>query len=303
MTDRYLVLGDHHGDTESLRRVLDDIEGERFDFVVHVGDFTDAMREDREAAATQLQAVEPYLDDLADHARHDLVWVYGNRDLFGDFEYDLDVGTQIPDAGRVTVGGQQFTNAPDAVDADTILVTHMETWRLVDHFDGLAHFCGNTHLGRQKGRRLNSAFLQYTNRETGEQRYGGYFVVEVDESPPFDIEMREIGTLDRFECPEHGERGVQFHAAFDECMYCTRPNILWREMCASAFYGLTHDSDRNSVADAELVDHAVGLWDDTPTDFRSEFAAYLGEITDDRYAPLTRTDGGDLTLAEKSYAY
>ncbi|WP_440991683.1 metallophosphoesterase [Haloarchaeobius baliensis] len=303
MGDRYLVLGDHHGDTESLRRVLDDVDGETFDFVVHVGDFTDAMRAGRETASRQLREVEPLLADLADHARHDLVWVWGNRDTFGEFDATLDVGTEIPTAGCVTVGGQRFTNSPDAVAEDVILVTHMETWRLLDQFEGRAHFCGNTHLGRLKGRRLNSAFLQCTHRKTGEQSYGGYFLVDVTDEPPLDVEMREIGTLNRFDCPEHGERGVQYHDAFDDCMYCAEPDILRREMAASAFYGLTHDRDQDTVSAGELVSSAVDLWDDSPTDFRSEFAAYVDGIEDDRYAPLARTDGGRLCVAETSYAY
>lgn len=303
MGQRFLVFGDHHGDTESLRRLLDDIEGETFDFAVHVGDFTNAMREDRATAAEQLQAVEPYLETIVDQTRHGLVWVYGNRDYFGDFEYDLDVGTQVPDEGTVTVGGQRITNSLAAVDSDVILVTHMETWRLIDHFTGRAHFCGNTHLGRYKGRRLNSAFLQYTRRDTGEQTFGGYFVVEIGETLPFDVERRCIGSLDRIECERHRERGVQFRSAFEDCMYCAEPLILMREMAASAFYGLTYDADRNAVSDRTLVDYAADLWDDPPTGFRAEFGEYLDEIDSDRYAPLTRTDDGKLAVADESYAY
>jgi hypothetical protein len=303
MGRRYLVLGDHHGDTESLRRVRDDIAGETFEYVVHVGDFTDAVRAGGEKAAEQLQEVEPLLEDIASHARHDLVWVWGNRDHFGDFDAELDVGTEIPDDGCVSVGGQRFTNDLAAVESDVVLVTHMERWRLLDEFDGRAHFCGNTHLGRVKGRRLNSAFLQYTHPEIGEQSFGGYFVVELGEDSPLDVEMREIGTLDRYDCDEHGERGVQYHAAFDECMYCAQPDILMREMGATAFYGLTHDSDRETVRDDELVGYAGDLWEDPPTGFRSEFAAYLDGVTEDRYAPLDRTDEGLLRVAEKSYAY
>ncbi|MFB6152760.1 MAG: metallophosphoesterase [Halodesulfurarchaeum sp.] len=42
MTDRFLVMGDNHGDTESLRRVREDIRGEAIDLAIHVGDFTSA---------------------------------------------------------------------------------------------------------------------------------------------------------------------------------------------------------------------------------------------------------------------
>jgi predicted phosphodiesterase len=303
MSDRFLVMGDNHGDTESLRRVLEDTAGESVDYVVHVGDFTRAMRhDDPDLGVEQLREVEPVLAEFEDRAEHDLLWVWGNQDLFGDLTYDLDVGTEIPDDGVAEAGGQRFTNDPGSVDEDTILVTHMERWRLLDHFDGRAHFCGNTHLGRKFGRRLNSAFLQARNPETGDQTYGGYFVVELG-ADTFDVEMRSIGSLERRDCEVHGERGVQFLASQYDCMYDLDDRVLCRELAASAFYGVTHDEARESASVEEVVDYAVGLWDDAPDGFREAFASYLEGVDEDRYAPLARTDDGRLVVAVRSYAY
>jgi len=309
VTGRYLVFGDHHGDTESLERLLNDTAGERFDYAVHVGDFTDAARRGSAVAVEQLRAVEPYLEAVADRARHGLLWVYGNRDEFGAFDADLDVGTELPADGCVTVGGQRFTNSLAAVEGDVVLVTHMERWRLLDHFDGRVHFCGNTHLGRVTERRLNSAFLQHTVRETDEQLFGGYFVVDVTEDGLSNVEMREVGELNRFECDVHGERGVQYHASWDDCTYCAEPANLMREMAASAYYGLTTASEEQSdvehpaVTDARLVDAAVDLWDEPPAGFRDEFESYLDEVDTDRYAPVERTEEDRLVLSEQTYAY
>jgi len=302
MSDRFLVMGDNHGDSESLQRVLDDTAGESFDYVVHVGDFTRAMRHDADLGVEQLRETEHLLREFDERADHGLLWVWGNQDLFGDLDYDVDAGTEIPSDGAVSVGGQRFTNDPERVDPDTVLVTHMETWRLVDHFDGRAHFCGNTHFGRRKDRRLNSAFLQVTNPETGEQRYGGYFVVEMRDDG-FDVELRPIGDLERSACARHRERGVQFLPSDWDCMYAWDDRVLLREMAASAFYGVTRDADREHATAAELVEHAVGLWDDPPEDFREEFADYLGDLGDDRYAPLAEREDGRVEVAEKSYAY
>jgi predicted phosphodiesterase len=305
MAARYLVMGDNHGDTESLRRVLDNARGESFDAAIHVGDFTRAMRHDDPAlGADQLSDVEPVLREFDALADHGLLWVWGNQDLFGDIEYDIDVGTEIPRDGAVTVGGQRFTADPERVVEDTILVTHMEHWRLLDHFAGRAHFCGNTHLGRRLGRRLNSAFLHVTDPETSESVYGGYFVVEVGPDT-FDVEMRSIGDLHRRECATHRERGVQFLASDYDCMYDLDDRVLLREMAASAFYGLTGDDDTggSTVEDNALTECAVGLWDDPPARFEADFRTYLDAISDDRYAPLARADDGGLEVAEDSYAY
>lgn len=202
MADRFLVLGDNHGETESLRRVLADSEDESLDYVVHVGDFTRAWREARqlndepagiELGVDQLRAVEPLLERLDDRATHGLVWVPGNQDYFGDLPSDLDVGTEIPAMGHVSVGGQRFTNAPYEAGSADVLVTHMEKWSIVDHFDGRAHFCGNTHRGRHYGRRLNSAFLHFLHPKSGDAVYGGYFIVELDGDDGFDVELRPIG--------------------------------------------------------------------------------------------------------------
>lgn len=37
-----LVMGDNHGDVESLEQVIADTQGEQFDFIIHVGDLTNA---------------------------------------------------------------------------------------------------------------------------------------------------------------------------------------------------------------------------------------------------------------------
>ncbi len=303
---RYLVLGDNHGDTESLERVLDDVGDETVDFAVHVGDFTRAWRNDRrgrEAMATeQLRAVEPHLDALDDLARHGLVWVWGNQDYFGDVDYDLTVGTEVPDEGTVTVGGQRFANDPAAVEEDVVLVTHMETWRLVDEFAGRAHFCGNTHRGRHVNRRLNAAFLRVRDEAADVDRLGGYFLVDVDDDG-LDVEMRSIGSLERRTCDRHGERGVQFQPAGRDCMFCEDRRALFREMAASAFYGATGGDETATVPREELVAGAVALWDDPPEGFERDFGEYLAAVDEDRYAPLTSVGGDELALAEERYAY
>lgn len=304
MSERYLVMGDNHGDTESLHRVLDDTAGESFDYAVHVGDFTRAMRHDRDRGVEQLRAVEPVLERIDDRADHGLVWVWGDQEYFGDLPYDVEAGTEVPQDGSVTVGGQRFTNDPGNVTADAVLVTHMETWRLADHFEGKAHFCGNTHLGRRLGRRLNSAFLQATPRGEDGKRFGGYFVVEVDDRG-FDVELRPIGDLRRVRCDEHRERGVQFLPSDQPCMFCWQDEVLMREMAASAFYGVTRaaGSNRDSASVEAIVEYAVDLWDDSPSGFRADFESYLASVDDDRYAPLAEAEPGRLTVAAESYAY
>lgn len=303
MRQRFLVMGDNHGDTTALRRVLTGVAGETVDYVVHVGDFTNAVRDGRQRAAAQLRASEPILEQIADHARHGFVWVYGNRDHYGDIPADLDVGTRVPDDGSVTVEGQRFTNDPAVVDRETILVTHLEHWSLLDQFGGRAHLCGNTHRGRSKGRRLNAAFLQYADSETGDQSYGGYFVVEVTDSPPFDVTLQSFGGLERKCCPVHGERGDLFLPPDRACMYCANPVFLMREMAATSFYGVTEGEDDATVSITDLVAYAVSLWDEPPPEFAAEFRTYLETVEDDRYAPLSNAGDGVLEVAEPSYAY
>jgi predicted phosphodiesterase len=312
MTHRLLVMGDNHGDLESLNRVLDEVEPDSFDYVVHVGDFTKAWRTARQnddeamgkkCGATELREVEPVLEEFDALADYGLVWVYGNQDYFGDLDYDLSVGTRLPEDDVVTVGDLRFTNSLDHVADDVVLVTHMEYWRLADHFDGLAHFCGNSHRGRHKGRRLNSSYLQLRDPETEQKHFGGYFIVELSETSGPNVEMRSLGELSRIECDCHAERGVQFQPESRGCMFCNEEGTLFREMCASGFYGLTHGTERDTVTDEDLLDYAADLWEQPPDGFRAKFRSYLANLEDDRYAPLTRSDDGYIRLADKTYAY
>ena len=249
MTQRFLVMGDNHGDAGSLRRVLAAIEDDPIDAAIHIGDFTTAWRTSRqhdderlgkERGVEQLREVEPVLEAIDTHASHGLLWVWGNQDYFGDLDYDLDVGTEIPDDGYVEAAGQRFTSSPDRVESDAVLVTHVEKWSLLDHFEGRAHFCGNTHCGRHLGRRLNTAFLKLTDPEMETTTYGDYVVVDFGDDS-INVELRSIGDLERKACDRHGERGVQFRPADEDCMHCTDERILFREMAATAFYGLTGD--------------------------------------------------------------
>jgi len=302
MSERWLVMGDHHGDAEALERVLDDTAGETFDYAVHVGDFTRAMRHDETLGVEQLRETEPLLRSIDDRADHGLLWVWGDQDYYGDLDYDLDVGTEIPDDDCVTVGGRRFTNSLAHVDPDTVLVTHDEHWRLADHFDGHAHVCGNTHFGRRFGRRLNAAFLQETDPETGEQHYGGYFVVTFD-GADFDVEVRALGDLERTVCERHRERGVQFLPSDWDCMYAWDDRVLLRELAASAFYGVTDRGERDAADPEALVEYAVGLWDDPPAGFREDLGAYLDSLGEDRYAPLAGREDGRVEVAASSYSY
>lgn len=332
MTTRLLVMGDNHGGTESLERVLEDTEGETFDLAVHVGDFTCAWRESRrrddEAAGTalgvaQLRGVEPLLERIEARTEHGLLWVYGNQDYFGELDHDLSVGTEIPDDGHVTACGHRFTNAPELVESGDVLVSHLEHWRLVDNFDGHTHFCGNSHRGRRYGRRLNASFLELDHPETGETHYGGYFVVELDDDVT--VDMRSIGDLERTVCDRHADRGVQFQPSCRPCMFCEDDRILMRELAASSFYALTEAPPRwtappldSSEPDSHthgsmeelatagvdaVAEHALERLSDPPGGFREDFEAYLRDVDDDRYGPLTRTSDDRLAVADRSYAY
>jgi predicted phosphodiesterase len=293
-SQRILVMGDNHGNTESLERVVADTEGERFDFVVHVGDFTNAHNEDKATGGEQLRAVEPYLETLADRADKGLVYVYGNRDYYGDLDHTLDVGTYVPQEGSVTVGDQRFTQDPDAVAPDDILITHTEKKAMIDHFPGRAYFCGHTHTGRYKDRMLNSAFLYRDDSKAATTLYGGYFVIGVGDEPPFDVDFRNIGSLDTTVCQRHLERGVLIGPEYHNCMFCWKPVKLLREMSKTAFYGVTHGLDRDHASEDEIVECAVELWESPPTGFADEFSEYISQVERDPKGSLVYNDDGHL---------
>jgi predicted phosphodiesterase len=283
-------MGDNHGNTESLERVVADTEAETFDFVIHVGDFTNGHNVGRSEGTDQLRAVEPYLKKLAERATHGFLYVYGNRDYYGDLGYSLDVGTHIPEDEFVTVGRQRFTQTAELVEENDILVTHGEIAAMLDHFEGRAYFCGHTHTGRYKDRTLNSAFLYRDDSKADTAIYGGYFVVEVRDEPPFDIDLRNFGRLNTTVCQTHQDRGVLIGPDYHECMYCWRPVELYREIASSAYYGLTNDGDQIGVTDEQLVGYALDLFESPPTDFKSQFSQYLRGV--DPLGPLERNEDG-----------
>lgn len=314
-TDRILVFGDNHGNADTLQQVADETVGESFDYIVHVGDLTNTTQEGKDSrdaetiAADQIERIRPPLERLA--GRGELVYIWGNRDGYGDPmpEDGLDVGTLIPRGESRTVDGQRFTTDPEAVDSETILVTHGPHVWAVDHFDGLAHFSGHTHKGRYRNRFLNSALL-YRERGLPEPIHGGYFILDVGTEPPFNVEFRNLGDLKQIVCHEHIERGVGFQPDFHTCRYCYYEGELEEEILTSAYHALAErgatvevepeggviqapapipddaharprlSDDATGVHEAALLEYGCGLWNDPPDGFRRDFEAYLAALSD-----------------------
>jgi predicted phosphodiesterase len=296
---RLLVMGDNHGNAETLEQVANETAGETFDYLIHVGDLTNVVWDGH--PAEQVEAIRPALSTLTD--RGELVYIWGNRDKWGDPmpEDGLGLGTLIEQGETRTIDGQRFTTDPEAVDGDTILLTHGEHDWAIDHFDGLAYFCGHTHAGRFIGRMLNSAFLYRDESFGAEPLQGGYFIVEISEDRTFDVEFRNLGGLAKVICPDHIERGIQFLPDGLNCNYCYNDGDLEKELLTSAFYALAEldaadevtaapegsivqsrtgedGSERTAVHETALVEYACGLWDSPPAGFRESFTEYLGSL-------------------------
>ncbi|AXG07448.1 hypothetical protein DU500_14005 [Haloplanus rubicundus] len=299
MSQDILVMGDNHGNVESLDQVVADTEGECFDYVIHVGDLTNAYFDGLDNGVEQLKSVESRLEDLADRAKSGLLYIYGNRDgTQGEQVYEhheLDVGTRIPPEGTITIEDQTFTQDPERVDEDEILVTHGEYVHLLDHFDGRAYFSGHVHTGRYKDRCLNSAFLYRTDDHGSEPLIGGYFVVTLDEEPPFEIDFRNLGRLKKIICHKHHERGVLFGPDFHDCQFCYDNQLqLMQEMAKSSFYGLTNQNEREAVSEEELVEYAMSLFNNPPDDFKRIFTNYIDGVGSSPLDPLRRNESGKL---------
>lgn len=297
-----LVMGDNHGDVESLEMVVSDTEGETFDYVVHVGDLTNTWFDGLDDGVEQLRNVEAYLELLEERTLGGLLYIYGNRDhtrgpnsRYVYKEHELGVGTRIPTEGAVSIDGQRFTQNPEEVEGDDILVTHGEHVPMLDHFGGRAYFSGHEHTGRYKGSCLNSAFLYRTGNHGADPLIGGYFVVTVDNAPPFQVDFRNLDRLQKIICNKHHDRGVLFAPDFHDCQFCYDGELqLLQEMATSAFYGLTHNEERECVSNEELVAYAVGLWNTPPRNFEQLFTRYVEKVGQSPRDPLQRNESGQL---------
>lgn len=284
---RLLCMGDNHGNASSLRRVVDETEGEQFDFIIHVGDITNACRDGLEAGADQLASIRPLFEDLSE--RGELVYVWGNRDfeicmkgmgtrVDTHAETGSMPGTRVPTAGTVEIAGQDFTQEPDEVDEETILITHYFLPELLDDFAGRAYVSGHVHTGRCKNNVLNTAFLYRDGENGAKQSEGGYFIVEIDDGE-IDVSLRSLGGLTRGTCPKHIARGVQFtpdnwRAA---CTFCYDEDDFYQEIIDSVQYRLEKPDAEISVA--EITDVAIDRYQGAgvPRDFERQLTAYAEE--------------------------
>lgn len=283
---RILALGDNHGDTESLEKVVDQTQGEEFDFIIHTGDITNAFKTDLQTGVEQLRAIEPYFEKLAE--RGALVYIYGNRDKERTFggeaqhitdEYELDVGHRLPAGESIIVDGQRFTADPDDADSDTILLTHWLSQHEFYQSPARAYFSGDTHRARHWGTALNSGYL---HNDKGFN--GAYFIGELGDDG-MDVTVHGIDqSWKGFVCPDHEWYGRQFTPEQFGCGLCkfgtTRQFI---PITSSVFAEIVDDVENetasidNLVAGARkhIIDH---------NGFADQFREYLEALAEAEHA-------------------
>jgi predicted phosphodiesterase len=285
---RLLCFGDNHGDVESLNQVATETEGETFDYIVHVGDITNACIDGMSEGAEQLQEVKSVLEDFAD--RSELLYVWGNRDYrtgtkpLGDrIDKYADIssmpGTHIPQQGSVTVDGQRFCQDPASVTDDAILVTHYYDSRLLEHFSGKAYFSGHTHTGRFKENVLNTAFLYRGDEHGGKPLQGGYFTVELSDST-LEVTMHSLGGLQRGVCQSHHALGTQYVPGNwrNPCQFCYDQDQFYQEILYNAEAEIRQSG--RDVTEASLIETALDLYRDTtaPADFSEQLPEHAKEF-------------------------
>ena len=282
-TLRLLCMGDNHGDIDSLERVVDGTEGEEFDFVTHVGDITNAWFDGVDEGREQLDAVTPYFETL--HERGEFLYIWGNRDgaigpeqPFQD--YDLP-GTFIPEDDTITVAGETFTQNPELVEDETILVNHYWHPELLEHFAGKAYFSGHIHTGRYKNKALNTAFLYRTADHGADALLGAYFVVEIASDGTWQVDFRNIGQVRKGICPKHQALGVQFVPDYwrQDCQFCYDEDDFYSEVVRTALYGLGTVQEEAEID--EVVESATSTFGATPPSFESRLREFLEERTED----------------------
>jgi predicted phosphodiesterase len=298
---RLLVMGDNHGDTESLETVVEETEGAEFDYIVHTGDITDAHRRGVGTAADQLRELEPLFADLAE--RGELVYIYGNRDSErgGDKHvterYELSPGTRLPKGGAVEVAGQRFTADPDDVGDDDVLVTHGQLPAPFYSFDGRAYFCGHTHRGWHRGRALNSAHLKKVRKGY----LGAYFIVELDEDG-LQVECRGIDeSWTAIECPDHSWYGTQFQPEKFGCRLCKFGSAeALREVAWTAYASHVDEPGEDAIDATDLVSGVLALLAGAD-DAEEQFRAYLDTLLEQPgpHDPLQPSDGNPTTLVPR----
>jgi len=281
---RLLCIGDNHGNTSSLEQVVSDTEGEEFDYIIHVGDITNACIDGMEEGEEQLEALLPLFEELSN--RGELIYVWGNRDFevcvkggltrideYADFEFTP--GTHIPTEGTIEVAGQQFTQDRDEVDEQTILVTHYFGHELLDHFSGLLYLSGHVHVGRFKNNVLNTGFLYRDGSHGAEPINGGYFVVEFTDGS-IDVTFESLGGLEKGICATHVSRGVQFTPTNWQgaCKFCYDSEEFYTEVVDSVEHELKEQCipvTPENIVDVALETYSSGV----PLNFEEELSTFV----------------------------
>jgi len=285
-TVRILALGDNHGDSESLEQVVNEIDDESFDYVVHTGDFTNLFFDGYSKAQEQLDEMEPHLDSLA--GKGEFVYVFGNRDSRGldsINDRDLPEGTKVPEEGVAEIDDVGFTQESipsDTVNKPVVRITHY--WEATPpRFDGLLSLSGDTHNGRFINNIVDTSFLYRTSDHGADERYGGYFVIEADTENGIDVDFHSLGDVEERICRQHSLLGESFIVPKNwqsQCRYCYEEDEYYQELELAVKTAYSEKTGRS--VDSDLTDDMVStVENEFPRSFRREERARITSEKDD----------------------
>lgn len=302
---RILAAGDNHGNTEPLEQLVAHTEGEEFDLIIHTGDLTNTYKQDFRTGVEQLQAIEPYFEQVAE--RGTLIYIYGNRDQErgrgGDRRhvtegYELAPGHRLPKEGAISVDGYRFCSDPEDTGPNDILVTHAPREPVFYNHPGRAYFSGDTHSARQWETALNTGYL-FKN-----EFQGAYFTATLS-GDGLEVDVQGVEEPWRaFTCEEHAWYGRQFAPAKFGCEICKfGPTRTFRGM---AHFACEHaleraDGDQESVPVGVVTESARQMFVDSEA-FLDSFDEYLRLLAENSEPhptdPLRGVEGERLALNE-----
>jgi len=223
---RFLAFSDVHGSETAVKRLVSEVEGEDFEFILIAGDITNALLTGAEEGQRQARSISDILSTLG----RPIYFVYGNRDYppRSRRPVEFPAGTPLENGSREVGDGYVLTSDVARVDPSSILVTHSLHPLLAKlRSPALIYLYGHDHQARVYKNYVDLGFLYRDKEAHGASRslFGCYWFIEVD-GEEFSFENHRW-QLRESRCPVHPGQGV-FYIPFN-----------WRKACP-----LCYDEER-----------------------------------------------------------
>jgi predicted phosphodiesterase len=200
-----LAFSDIHGNTDIIKKLLEEVKENRYDAIIFAGDFT---------SFHNIQVLYQEIMDLLSTLNAPIFYVFGNRD---SPRPNPTRPTLLKTGLKPEIGAGIFiTTDTRLVDNRTIYVAHKHR---VFQENAFLHIEGHVHIGVQYHNYINLGFVYRDTLHGARPLQGCYWDISIRNREAF-IHWQTLGGMYQSTCEQHDYISLYVPINWSDCPFC-----------------------------------------------------------------------------------